>query len=238
MIETRNQKKTMLELIKEIRNGQDRQSNELRQCSDALDERYNKLERLVFDHISQLQAPGKQTFTDGGEKIPISPIFLSQKAYASVPDVEAMEKLLKRVEGKTPPFELAWQTGISMAKAYLKCGSSGKAIEMLRKTELVVNEKSKDAANKVLVEMYGEAGAKQDESRLSRRIYAKQGQRMGAYRSKGSGGRSSHHQGYYHGGCGGGCGGWDGNRADDNGGGVGADTGGGIGGGCGSGSLD
>ncbi|KAH0878675.1 hypothetical protein HID58_066069 [Brassica napus] len=39
---------------------------------------------------------------------------------------------------------------------------------------------------------------------------AKQGQRMGAYRRKGSGGRSSHHPGYY-----GGCGGGDGSRADD-----------------------
>ncbi|WZZ16467.1 hypothetical protein YC2023_109556 [Brassica napus] len=97
---------------------------------------------------------------------------------------------------------------------------------MLRRTELVVDAKSKDAASKVLMEMYGEAGAKQDESRLYRRINqnAKQGQR------KGSGGRSSHHPGYY-----GGCGGGDGSRADDNGGGIGADTDGGIGGGCDSG---
>lgn len=78
--------------------------------------------------------------------------------------MEAMEKFLKRIEDETPPFALAWQTGISMAKAYLKCGSSAKAIEMLRRTELVVDAKSKDAANKVLMEMYGEAGAKQDVS--------------------------------------------------------------------------
>ncbi|KAF3609993.1 hypothetical protein DY000_02046761 [Brassica cretica] len=38
------------------------------------------------------------------------------KAYASVPDVEAMEKFLKRIEDETTtPFALAWQTGISMA---------------------------------------------------------------------------------------------------------------------------
>lgn len=54
MVETRNQEKSMLEMIEEIRNGQERQTNELRQRSDSLDDRYNKLERLVFDHISQL----------------------------------------------------------------------------------------------------------------------------------------------------------------------------------------
>ncbi|KAF3556749.1 hypothetical protein F2Q69_00011022 [Brassica cretica] len=38
------------------------------------------------------------------------------KAYASVPDVEAMEKFLKRIKDETTtPFALAWQTGISMA---------------------------------------------------------------------------------------------------------------------------
>ncbi|CAH8320491.1 unnamed protein product [Eruca vesicaria subsp. sativa] len=182
------------------------------------------------------------------------------KAYASVPDVEAMEKFLKGIEDETPPFVLVWQTGISMAKAYLKCGSSRKAIEMLRRTERVVDAESRDAANKVLMEMYGQAGAKQDESRLYRRINqkAKQGQRMRACRSKGSGGRSSFHPGYYYGGCGGGCGGWgssraddnggmDGSRADDNGGvdgshagdvdggGVGVDSDGGIGSGSGGG---
>ncbi|XP_009113715.1 putative pentatricopeptide repeat-containing protein At1g43010 [Brassica rapa] len=172
------------------------------------------------------------------------------KAYASVPDVEAMEKFLKRIEYETPPFALAWQTGISMAKAYLKCGSNRKAIEMLRRTEQVVDAKSKDAANKVLMEMYGEAGAKRDEARLYISQNAKQRQRKGACRCKGSGGRSSHHPGYYYGGCGGGCGsirgggdgsraddngGGDGTRADDNGGGVGADNDGDGGGGCGGG---
>ncbi|WZZ16464.1 hypothetical protein YC2023_109553 [Brassica napus] len=181
------------------------------------------------------------------------------KAYASVPDVEAMEKFLKRIEYEMPPFALAWQTGISMARAYLKCGSNRKAIEMLRRTEQVVDAKSKDVANKVLMEMYGEAGAKRDEARLYISQNAKQRQRKGACRCKGSGGRSSHHPGYYYGGCGGGCGsirgggdgsraddngggddsradddgGGDGTRADDNGGGVGADNDGDGGGGCG-----
>ncbi|KAJ0257924.1 Pentatricopeptide repeat [Hirschfeldia incana] len=166
------------------------------------------------------------------------------KAYASVPDVEAMEKFLKIVEDETSSFALAWQTGVSMAKAYLKCGSSRKAIEMLRRTELVVDAKSKDAADKVLMEMYGEAGAKHDESRFKRRIdrKAKQGQRMGAYRSNRSGGGGY----YYYGGCGGGCGsraddngGVDGSRADDvvDGGGVGVDSDGGIGSGGGGGGC-
>ncbi|WZZ59086.1 hypothetical protein YC2023_059193 [Brassica napus] len=104
------------------------------------------------------------------------------KTYASVPDVEAMEKFLKRIEDETPPLALAWQTGISMAKAYLKSGSSGKAIKMLRRTEQVVDAKSKDAANKELMEMYGEAGAKRDESRLYISQNANQGRRKGAYR--------------------------------------------------------
>ncbi|CAF1928471.1 hypothetical protein HID58_066071 [Brassica napus] len=158
------------------------------------------------------------------------------KTYASVPDVEAMEKFLKRIEDETPPLALAWQTGISMAKAYLKSGSSGKAIKMLRRTEQVVDAKSKDAANKELMEMYGEAGAKRDESRLYISQNANQGRRKGAYRCKGSGGRSSNHPGYYYGGCGGGCGsirgGGDGSRADDNGGGDDSradDDGGGVG---------
>ncbi|KAF8079966.1 hypothetical protein N665_0988s0011, partial [Sinapis alba] len=56
------------------------------------------------------------------------------KAYASVPDVEAMEKFLKIIDDKTPAFAF------------------GKAIEMLHRTELVVDAKSKDAANKVLME--------------------------------------------------------------------------------------
>ncbi|KAF2592360.1 hypothetical protein F2Q70_00042622 [Brassica cretica] len=165
------------------------------------------------------------------------------KAYASVPDVEAMEKFLKRIEDETPPFALAWQTGISMAKAYLKSGSSGKAIKMLRTTEQVVDAKSKDAANKELMEMYGEAGAKKDESRLYISQNAKQGRRKGAYRCKGSGGRSSNHPGYYYGGGDGSRaddnGGGDESRADDDGGGVGAgndgDSDGGCGGGCGAG---
>ncbi|CAH8381665.1 unnamed protein product [Eruca vesicaria subsp. sativa] len=181
------------------------------------------------------------------------------KAYASVPDVKAMDKYLKRIEDETPSSELAWQTGISMAKAYLECGSSKEAIEMLRRTERVVDAKSNEAANKVLMEMYGEAGAKQDESRFYRRINpnAKQGQRMRACRSKGCRARSSFHQVHYYGGCGGGCSGsdhdrgsGDGSRADDDGGGVGADDdGGGVGadieggsgggcGGCGSWGLE
>ena len=54
MVETRNQEKTMLELVEEIRAGQENQKNEFRQRIDSLDERYNKLERLVFEHASQI----------------------------------------------------------------------------------------------------------------------------------------------------------------------------------------
>ncbi|ESQ34060.1 hypothetical protein EUTSA_v10009763mg [Eutrema salsugineum] len=164
------------------------------------------------------------------------------KAYASVPDVEAMEKFLMGLEDENPRFQLAWQTGISMAKAYLKGGSRRKAIEMLRRTEVRVDAKSKDSAYKVLMELYREAGAKQDESRLYRRINpnVQQGKTTRAYESKG-------------GGCGGtcfycGCGGGGGNSSgggnsggDDGGGGNsgGDDSGGGSGGGgcggCGSG---
>jgi len=108
------------------------------------------------------------------------------KAYASLPDVEAMEMFLMGLEVEEPRFSLAWQTGISIAKAYLKGGSSRKAVEMLRRTELVVDTKSKDSANKVLMMMYWDAGAKQDASRLSRLIYpkSKKGKRMKAYDEK------------------------------------------------------
>ncbi|EOA39175.1 hypothetical protein CARUB_v10012135mg [Capsella rubella] len=135
-------------------------------------------------------------------------------AYASVPDVEAMDKFLMGIEVEDPSFSLAWQTGISIAKAYLNGGSSEKTVEMLRRTELVVDTKSKDSANKVLMEMYRDAGAKHDESRLYRLIYpnsnlyrliypnSKKGKSMGAYKRKE--GDSSHVTYYYLGG--GGCG--------------------------------
>ncbi|VYS47367.1 unnamed protein product [Arabidopsis thaliana] len=82
------------------------------------------------------------------------------KAYASLPDVEAMEMFLMGLEVEEPRFSLA--------------------------TELVVDTKSKDSANKVLMMMYWDAGAKQDASRLSRLIYpkSKKGKRMKAYDEK------------------------------------------------------
>ncbi|KAL1218698.1 putative pentatricopeptide repeat-containing protein [Cardamine amara subsp. amara] len=116
------------------------------------------------------------------------------KAYASIPDVEVMEKFMMGLEVEEPRFVLAWQTGISVAKAYLKGGSSKKAIEMLRRTELVVDAKSKDAANKVLMEMYGDAGAKQDVFRLNRLIYSnsKKGKKTRAHKSEGEDGGYSY----------------------------------------------
>lgn len=129
-----------------------------------------------------------------------------------------MEKFLVGLEDEDPPFQLAWKTGISIAKAYLKGGSSKKAVVMLRRTELVVDTKSKDSANKVLMKMYGDAGAKLDESRLYRLIYlnSKKGKRMRAYKSKEGNGGDSYYPiffyggGYGGGGCGGGgCGGGD-----------------------------
>lgn len=47
-----------------------------------------------------------------------------------------------------------------MVKVYLKCGLSGKVIEMLCRIELVVDVKLKDVVSKVLMEMYGEVGVK------------------------------------------------------------------------------
>ncbi|KAJ4911271.1 Retrotransposon gag domain protein [Raphanus sativus] len=73
MVETRNQEKTMLELIEEIRAGQEQQTNEFRQRVDSLDDRYDKLKRLVFEHVSQLQAQGKQPFNDAGGSRMITP---------------------------------------------------------------------------------------------------------------------------------------------------------------------
>ena len=66
MVETRNQEKTMLELVEEVRTGPERQTNEFRQRAESLDDRYNKLERLVFEHVSQTQAQGKQPFNYAG----------------------------------------------------------------------------------------------------------------------------------------------------------------------------
>lgn len=66
MVETRNQEKTLLELVEEIRTNQERQSSELRQRSDSLDDRYNRLERLVFENLPQLQSAGKRPVDDAG----------------------------------------------------------------------------------------------------------------------------------------------------------------------------
>ncbi|KAG5393287.1 hypothetical protein IGI04_023250 [Brassica rapa subsp. trilocularis] len=73
MVETRNQEKTMLKLVEEIRTGQERQTNEFRQLADALEEQYNKLERLIFEHVSHTQAQGKQPFNDAGGSEMVDP---------------------------------------------------------------------------------------------------------------------------------------------------------------------
>ncbi|CAA7015677.1 unnamed protein product [Microthlaspi erraticum] len=167
-------------------------------------------------------------------------------AYASIPDnVEAMEKFLNGIEGEDPRFVLAKQTGKIMAKAYLKAGSSYKAIEILKRTELADDGKLRESVDKLLMEMH--ADEKQDDAPLHKLIHTNGRKRkiLRAYGSKGGGEGGSYLLPgyYYYGGCGDGYsyggGGSDGGEAggDDGGGeaGGGGDGGsGGGGGGCGS----
>ncbi|XP_013603434.1 PREDICTED: uncharacterized protein LOC106310761 [Brassica oleracea var. oleracea] len=103
MVETRNQEKTMLELVEEIRTGQERHTNEFRQRADSLDDRYNKLERLVFEHVSQTQAPGKQPFNDAGGSQMMDPTSAESNRPPEPPDLHRFQHYTPG-DRSTPPM--------------------------------------------------------------------------------------------------------------------------------------
>ncbi|ESQ54372.1 hypothetical protein EUTSA_v10027393mg [Eutrema salsugineum] len=82
--------------------------------------------------------------------------------YAAVSDIKAMEKFLSSNEG----IKLEWRTCIDMAKAYLKSGSTEKALAMLHRTELLVDSVSRNRAYEALMTVYGDVGEKEDVYRI------------------------------------------------------------------------
>ncbi|KAJ0265509.1 Pentatricopeptide repeat-containing protein [Hirschfeldia incana] len=86
-------------------------------------------------------------------------------AYSLVSDVEGMEKFLASCESD-PELELDWRTYADAANAYIKGGSREKGLEMLRRSEELVNPQKRKHAYEVLMSFYGAAGEKQEVYRL------------------------------------------------------------------------
>ncbi|CAH2051127.1 unnamed protein product, partial [Thlaspi arvense] len=86
-------------------------------------------------------------------------------AYSVVSDVEAMEKFLTSCEADTA-LQLDWRTYADAANAYIKAGSTDKALEMLRKSEHLLNPQKRKQAYEVLISFYGAAGIKEEVYRL------------------------------------------------------------------------
>ncbi|KAG2302931.1 hypothetical protein Bca52824_031582 [Brassica carinata] len=86
-------------------------------------------------------------------------------AYSVVSDVEGMERFLARCESDTR-LELDWRTYADAANAYIKAGSTEKGLEMLRRSEQLLNPQKRKQAYEVLMSFYGAAGEKQEVYRL------------------------------------------------------------------------
>ncbi|XP_010467774.1 PREDICTED: pentatricopeptide repeat-containing protein At2g20710, mitochondrial isoform X3 [Camelina sativa] len=86
-------------------------------------------------------------------------------AYSVVSDVHGMEKFLMRCEAD-PGLHLDWRTYADVANGYLKAGLTDKALDMLRKSEQLMNPHKRKHAYEVLMSFYGAAGKKQEVYRL------------------------------------------------------------------------
>ncbi|XP_010555122.1 PREDICTED: pentatricopeptide repeat-containing protein At2g20710, mitochondrial [Tarenaya hassleriana] len=86
-------------------------------------------------------------------------------AYAVVSNIGGMEKFLMKCE-TDPGFTLDWHAYVTVANAYLKARSTEKAVAMLRRSEQLVNPKSRKLACEVLMTIYGAAGRREDVYRL------------------------------------------------------------------------
>ncbi|KAF8104784.1 hypothetical protein N665_0168s0026 [Sinapis alba] len=115
--------------------------------------KYTMLEKLLRD------------MEDGHVKPDIFTVNTRLHAYSLVSDVEGMEKFLISCESD-PGLELDWRTYADAANAYIKAGSTEKALEMLRKSEQLLNPQIKRQAYEVLMSFYGAAGKKQEVYRL------------------------------------------------------------------------
>jgi pentatricopeptide repeat protein len=76
-----------------------------------------------------------------------------------------MEKFLTTCEADQG-LELDWRTYADAANAYIKAGSTEKALEMLRRSEHLLTPHKRKQAYEVLISLYGAAGKKQDVYRL------------------------------------------------------------------------
>ncbi|VVB02914.1 unnamed protein product [Arabis nemorensis] len=73
-----------------------------------------------------------------------------------------MEKFLIR----NPGIRLEWGTCTDMAKAYLKTGSTEKALAMLHRTEQLVDAASRKSAYEALMILYGEVREREEVFRI------------------------------------------------------------------------
>lgn len=104
---------------------------------------------------------------DGNVKPDIFTVNTRLHAYSLVSDVEGMEKFLTRCESDLGlDLDLDWRTYADAANAYIKAGSTEKAMEMLRRSEQLVSPQKRKHAYEVLMSFYGAAGEKQEVYRL------------------------------------------------------------------------
>ncbi|CAK7342193.1 unnamed protein product [Dovyalis caffra] len=78
-------------------------------------------------------------------------------AYASVADIEGIEKTLTRMESD-PNIFLDWTTYTAAAKGYTKVGLIDKALEMLKKSERLITGKRSETAYDSLITLYAATG--------------------------------------------------------------------------------
>ncbi|KFK40443.1 hypothetical protein AALP_AA3G373800 [Arabis alpina] len=102
---------------------------------------------------------------DGNVKPDIFTVNTRLHAYSLISDVEGMEKFLMTCEAD-PGLQLDWRTYADSANAYIKAGSTEKALEMLRKSEQLLNPQKRKQAYEVLMSFYGAAGKKEEVYRL------------------------------------------------------------------------
>ncbi|XP_028807908.1 pentatricopeptide repeat-containing protein At2g20710, mitochondrial-like [Neltuma alba] len=87
-------------------------------------------------------------------------------AYAKTLDIEGMEKFLLQMEANGAAVD--WHTYALPAKAYIKAGLSEKALQMLKRSEHLINESSRTRriAYETLLNMYAAIGNKQEVYRV------------------------------------------------------------------------
>ncbi|KAL7609046.1 hypothetical protein Lser_V15G11074 [Lactuca serriola] len=91
--------------------------------------------------------------------------YIRLSAYASLPNIEAMEKVLKRME-ESSTLTVDWNAYIIASGGYSKSSKPEKSYEMLQKSEGYIRGNSKGAAWEILIRMYASLGKKDDVYRI------------------------------------------------------------------------